>query len=446
MSTRTTQHLPCLTVQADWQKDILDIAQTPKHQASFWLSEYQEGEPAIHGTIHVKRAPQALYRLTGKDFPRNLTPLTPLSFAVAPASPGPAPAVRVCAPYRFTTSSMTGPVRSFDVAPTNPNTIVLGGDHGQMQVIDAAEGGVTRATLRGHQGDITICRLFPSGQVVLSGAMDGTLRIWSAEDGSNPVVLRGHTAAITDVAIRGVGRTVLSASSDGSVRLWECGTQRELALWDLSRTVTAEGGSAKPDDQVCKITLGQSFTGHDPRAGHQGTLCVAVTKNGMIYGLDTSDPSAKPVFAVQSAGATGDLSAVAFDTDHSLLVVGSDDGLVEYWDTKSMNQPLGSFRRNRASIHDMVFLGEFAPGRTSLALATADGLASVFSIPYSTGANNTLSGPADVYVTHELTGTDIDPLYTIRVLPQASQYLGSSDQPSYPGLAVAGRDTVIKQY
>ena len=48
--------------------------------------------------------------------------------------------------------------------------------------------------LSGHIGDVNICKFFPSGLVVVSGAADLRMKIWSAEDGSCPVTLIGHTS------------------------------------------------------------------------------------------------------------------------------------------------------------------------------------------------------------------------------------------------------------
>lgn len=74
---------------------------------------------------------------------------------------------------------------------------------------------ISQRDLRGHIGEITTLQFFPSGQgmqykkerrymmislidcrtVLLSGATDFQLKIWSILDGSNPVTLKGHTAS-----------------------------------------------------------------------------------------------------------------------------------------------------------------------------------------------------------------------------------------------------------
>ncbi|KAI9599482.1 WD40-repeat-containing domain protein [Syncephalis fuscata] len=122
---------------------------------------------------------------------------------------------------------------AIDISP-GASLFVVGGDTSasslpQLQVGYMNPFGKQRATLEGHKATVNTLQFFPSGQVVLSGASDFQLRIWSALDGSNPVTLTGHKGGITSTAIIAKGKNVLSASRDGSVRLWHCGEAREIA-------------------------------------------------------------------------------------------------------------------------------------------------------------------------------------------------------------------------
>lgn len=64
--------------------------------------------------------------------------------------------------------------------------------------------------LAGHVADVTAVRFFPSSQVLLSGSLDFTLRIWSVT-GRCAATLRGHVGGVEDVAIIGRGRNVACA-------------------------------------------------------------------------------------------------------------------------------------------------------------------------------------------------------------------------------------------
>jgi WD40 repeat protein len=70
--------------------------------------------------------------------------------------------------------------------------------------------------LAGHVADVTAVRFFPSSQVLLTGSLDFTLRIWSMT-GRCAATLRGHVGGVEDVAIIGRGRNVACKA------LWCCG-------------------------------------------------------------------------------------------------------------------------------------------------------------------------------------------------------------------------------
>lgn len=65
--------------------------------------------------------------------------------------------------------------------------------------------------------------------MILSGADDFRLKVWSCEDASCPVTLIGHTRGINDFQIIDKGRNIVSASRDGSCKLFDIGESRCLA-------------------------------------------------------------------------------------------------------------------------------------------------------------------------------------------------------------------------
>jgi WD40 repeat protein len=60
----------------------------------------------------------------------------------------------------------------------------------------------------------------PSGQVLVSGGADGTVRFWDQQKGMEFLTLGAHNARVTSLALLGEGR-LLSASEDGTVKLWQ---------------------------------------------------------------------------------------------------------------------------------------------------------------------------------------------------------------------------------
>ncbi|KAF4320070.1 hypothetical protein JM18_005436 [Phytophthora kernoviae] len=107
--------------------------------------------------------------------------------------------------------------------------VVVGGSDGVCMLWDSQNRG-QMLPLKGHVADVTSARFFPSSQVVLTGSLDLTLRVWSV-NGRCAAVLKGHLSGIEDVAIVGKGRNVLSCGTDGLIQLWNCGTQDVVAKW-----------------------------------------------------------------------------------------------------------------------------------------------------------------------------------------------------------------------
>lgn len=99
--------------------------------------------------------------------------------------------------------------------------VAVGGADGFCVVFPAMQSTMTAETdmprdhslhLVGHVMDLTAVRFFPSAKVLLTGALDFTVRIWSVESGRSAAVLKGHTSGIEDIAILGKGRNVLCES------------------------------------------------------------------------------------------------------------------------------------------------------------------------------------------------------------------------------------------
>jgi WD40 repeat protein len=64
------------------------------------------------------------------------------------------------------------------------------------------------------------CAFSPDGKQVLTGSIDGILRLWNRETGETIQTFTGHKGGVMSCAFSPDGEEVLSGSDDGTLRLW----------------------------------------------------------------------------------------------------------------------------------------------------------------------------------------------------------------------------------
>ncbi|RKP26669.1 WD40-repeat-containing domain protein [Syncephalis pseudoplumigaleata] len=77
-------------------------------------------------------------------------------------------------------------------------------------------------TFRGHRHNAK-CLTFAgvNDKYILSGSSDNTLRLWNTESSECLGILNGHSSRVWDVNANATGRYAVSASSDRTVRIWD---------------------------------------------------------------------------------------------------------------------------------------------------------------------------------------------------------------------------------
>ncbi len=103
--------------------------------------------------------------------------------------------------------------------------LLTGAEDGSLRVWSLDTG--DSIALRGHGGPISSCARLPDGRVV-SASEDGTLRVWSLRGGVCERVLEGHGCPVQQVAIAGF--RVVSAGRDGVVLVWDIVTGARVQL------------------------------------------------------------------------------------------------------------------------------------------------------------------------------------------------------------------------
>jgi WD40 repeat protein len=94
---------------------------------------------------------------------------------------------------------------------------------------------------RGHQGAVTAAQFTPDGQLIVSGSLDRTLKLWDVLTGQCDQTLVGHSdliftllAASVQLADEPSARlTAFSGSLDESIKLWDLQANK---CWQTLRT------------------------------------------------------------------------------------------------------------------------------------------------------------------------------------------------------------------
>ncbi len=83
------------------------------------------------------------------------------------------------------------------------------------------------ATLKGHSDQVLAVGYSPKGDVVATGAEDGTARLWSAKTGELLHTLRAHGAVLA-TKFDAAGGRLATLGTDRAVRIWDVRSGREL--------------------------------------------------------------------------------------------------------------------------------------------------------------------------------------------------------------------------
>ena len=339
-----------------------------------------------------------------------IAPGQPLLTEVAPAS------VSVPYGYHFEIARLPEPIAwSGDV-------IAVGCEDGAVLLADAANGLPLRV-LRGHHGRVYAVGYSPDGDLLVTAASDGMLRVWDPVTGDSAVTLPLGTEGVWPVAVS--RELVAAGTADGTIRLIGLRTGdiaaalscapgliytaafnpagTTLATGDSSGTVTvwdvATGAAIRrfqvlgaPAYRVAFSPDGRLLAGADPSgtvwlwdAGNGGLRAELTGHTASVYTLDFHPR--EPLLASGDVHggirlwntATGQLRTtltghragvyrVLFSPDGSLLASSDSDGGLRLWDVAT-GQSRHSIDAHRSAVWPPVF----SPDGRLLATTSNDG-------------------------------------------------------------------------
>ena len=245
--------------------------------------------------------------------------------------------------------------------------VVSGGVDGLVRVWDLATGVQVRE-LAGHEGGVTSVGISPDGGRVVSGGVDGLVRVWDLATGVQVRELAGHEGGVTSVGISPDGGRVVSGGVDGSVRVWDVAREEQLLdfvghrgrvnsvefSWDGDRVASGGDGSVRVWDAVGGMALHTIF-GHGREVtatalSPDGARIASGSRDGGLRIWETGTEAQ----LLGQLGHSGGVSAVAFSPDGRRVLTGGFDGVVRVWDASSGAQ-LWEFVGHRSEVTSVRF-------------------------------------------------------------------------------------------
>ncbi|MEU7532465.1 WD40 repeat domain-containing protein [Saccharothrix sp. NPDC042600] len=268
---------------------------------------------------------------------------------------------------------------SFFAFSADPNTIALGTDTGAATLWDRRTH-LVRATLEGTNTGPSLA-FSPDGGTIATAStcacdspFDNPVRLWNTADGQLKATLPGHTNGVQDMSFSRDGRLLVTGAVDRTIRVWDVATGRNTATLDAGyAAVFSPDGStiAAGSSYTEKISLWETATGKRIRLLDATGEPVSFSTDGKTLITTGFDRKTGQLWEV----ATGELVNTGtpdgpwtVSPDHRTLAFGAPDNTVQL-----VNAATGEVRESltghTARVADLTYS---ADGRT-LVSAGADG-------------------------------------------------------------------------
>ncbi|XP_017466886.1 PREDICTED: F-box/WD repeat-containing protein 7 isoform X1 [Rhagoletis zephyria] len=245
------------------------------------------------------------------------------------------------------------------------NRIVSGSDDNTLKVWSAVTGRCLR-TLVGHTGGVWSSQM--SGNIIISGSTDRTLKVWDMDTGQCLHTLLGHTSTVRCMHLH--GNKVVSGSRDATLRVWdiEQGSCLHVLVGHLAavRCVQYDGKLIvsgaydymvkiwHPERQECLHTL----SGHTNRVyslQFDGMHVVSGSLDTSIRVWDVETGNCKHTLMGHQSLTSG------MELRQNILVSGNADSTVKVWDitTGQCLQTLSGPNKHQSAVTCLQFNSRF---------------------------------------------------------------------------------------
>jgi WD40 repeat protein len=290
------------------------------------------------------------------------------------------------------------PVVSVAIAPKG-RTIVSGSIDGTIKIWDLASGRLKKTLTNG--GPIIAVAIGPKGRTIVSSSDDSNLKVWDAASGNLKATLLGNSSSMfypdtaISIAISPDGKTAVSGSLDGSVKIRDLETSSFKASLTghgekvRSVAISADGQtivSASWDNtiKVWDLATGRLKITLDRFSSRFSYLSVAISPDGETVVGGSSNDTVKVWDATTGRlkatlkGHSDQVKSVAVSPDGQTIVSGSLDNTIKIWDLAT-----GSLK---ATLTDSspIFSVAIGPRGRTIVSSNVDGAIKVWQVSAST--------------------------------------------------------------
>ncbi len=288
------------------------------------------------------------------------------------------------------------------------NRLAIGHANGIIELYDVPERRLLHR-LEGHQGGVRDLEFNPTGRVLASGGVDGTLRLWhlTADGRVEPQVLGQIGDIIPALCFDAEGARIATAGMDGGIRIWDVDRPGQAGRLLARRPVEFNTLEFAPDGKAVvaasndkRIQAWSTDTGkplfpaiHLPDAGHflkltfnhAGNRLAAVNTDQVIYLVSYPQGKLLPrPFAPEVR-----MAAAGFGLDSDRLLAGDVEGRLRLWDLAEKHELEVSPPGHSQSITDLVLSQD---GRLAATLG-ADQQVRIWAVSDSTPLSHDLETP-----------------------------------------------------
>ena len=225
----------------------------------------------------------------------------------------------------------------------------------------------------------------PQGNKVVSGSLDGAIRVWNATSGSCVAEYRGHSGPVECTRFSPDGTRILSSSADRTIRLWDASIEGVWGSKDYVMTVQIPNdvdhivsGSTNGKVALWKTSDGSLVYEIDV---HQGIIhYMALTDDDKLVASASADRTISILNmhngsnVARLEGHTDEVNTVQFSSDGTLLVSASQDAQVKIWDM-STKKPKRSLTHSTG-----VGVATFSPDDKLICSGTLDGAIHIWNV------------------------------------------------------------------